>query len=314
MTKPDDSSLDLTELALVEMRARELLHKADAWGRFPTPVDDIIAAAKLRVAPKGMFDAASFLAFVKKKTAEAANTLKNALSKVLGLYDANEQIIHIDDSVNESKQKFLKLHETGHHEMPTHRKIFSLFQDCDQTLSPAIADQFEREANNFARFALFQGDAYKEQAADLAMSVKTPIKLAKTFGSSIYASAREFARTHHRACVVYILEPIEIIPGRGARAAVRRIETSMSFRAQFGSPIDVIVDVNHALGILLPIGRKMTRPTRLIYSDKNGTQHECLGEAFDTTRNVLLLIYPVAALTSTSIFVPPGIESGKALF
>lgn len=314
MTRPDDSSLESMELAAVEARALQLLHKADAWGRFPTPVDDIIAAAKLRVAPKGMFDAASFLTFVKKKTVEAAHALKNALSKVLGLYDANEQIIHIDDSVNESKQKFLKLHETGHHEMPTHRKIFSLFQDCDQTLSPAIADQFEREANNFARFALFQGDAYKNHAADMEMNVKTPIKLAKTFGSSLYASAREFARTHHRACVVYVLEPIEIIPGGGAKATVRRIETSASFRARFGSPTDVVVDVNHALGTLLPIGRKMTRQTRLIFADKNGVKHECLGEAFDTTRNVLLLIYPVVALTSTSIFVPASFASGKAPF
>ncbi len=48
----------------------------------------------------------------------------------------------------------------------------------------------------------------------------------------------------------------------------------------------------------------MTRPTVLIYRDKNGDQHECLGEAFDTTHNILLLIYPVKALTGTSIVVP----------
>lgn len=304
MTKPDDSSLGIHELAAVELRARQLLDRAGAWDRFPTPVDDIIAAAKLRVAPKGMFDAASFLAFIKKKTVEAAHTLKAALSKVLGLYDANEQIIHIDDSVGISKQTFLKLHETGHHEMPTHRKIFSLFQDCEQTLAPAIADQFEREANNFARFALFQGDAFKLRAADMNMSVKTPMNLAKVFGASVYASAREFARTHHRACLVYVLEPIVIIPGGGASAAVRRVEPSPKFRMEFGCPTDVTVDLDHPLGNLLPIGRKMTRPTPLRFRDKNGVEHDCLGEAFDTTHNVLLLIYPVTALTSASIFVP----------
>lgn len=304
MTKPDDSSLETQDLLAVESRARQLLDRASAWDRFPTPVDDIIAAAKLRVAPKGVFDAASFLAFIKKKTVEAAHTLKAALSKVLGLYDANEQIIHIDDSVGLSKQTFLKLHETGHHEMPTHRKIFSLFQDCEQTLAPAIADQFEREANNFARFALFQGDAFKLRAADMNMSVKTPMSLAKVFGASVYASAREFARTHHRACLVYVLEPIVITPGRGASAAVRRVEPSLKFRTEFGCPTDAIVDLDHPLGNLLPIGRKMTRPTPLQFRDKNGVVHECLGEAFDTTHNVLLLIYPVTALTSPSIFVP----------
>jgi hypothetical protein len=303
MTKPDDSSLELHDLEAVEMRARQLLDRAAAWDRLPTPVDDILAAAKLRVAPRGMFDPASVLAYIAGRTAAAAHSIKMALSKVLGIYDANEEIIHIDDSVGVPKQTFLKLHETGHHEMPSHKKIFRLFQDCDKTLAPTVADQFEREANNFARFVLFQDDAFKLRAADMAMGVKTPIALAKTFGASIYASAREFARTHHRACVVYVLEPIVAIPGGGARAEVRRIETSPSFRAQFGCPRDLVVDVDHALGDLMPIGRKMTKPTPLVYRDRNGVDHECLGEAFDTTHNVLLLIYPINALTSTSILL-----------
>lgn len=302
--KPDDSSLQSFELAAVERQAQDLLNRASAWGRFPTPVEDILSAANLRVAPKGMFDAAAFLAYVKKKTAQAAQTLKSALSKVLGLYDANEQIIHIDDSVGISKQTFLKLHEAGHHELPTHRKIFRLFQDCEQTLAPAIADQFEREANNFARYALFQGAAYKQMAADMPMGVKTPITLSKKFGASIYASAREFARSNHRPCLVYILESIQLVPGIPPYADVRRIEASPSFALQFGIPTIERIDISHALGDLLPLGRKMTRPTQLVYRDRNGDDHECIGEAFDTTHNVLLLIYPNRALTGSLIALP----------
>ena len=302
--KPDDSSLQSFELAAVERRAQDLLNRAAAWGRFPTPVDDILGAAKLRVAPKGMFDASAFLAFVKRKTVQAAQTLKAALSKVLGLYDASEQIIHIDESVGISKQTFLKLHETGHHELPTHRKIFRLFQDCEQTLAPTIADQFEREANNFARYTLFQGATYKQMAADMPMGVKTPITLSKKFGASVYASAREFARTNHRACLVYILEPIQLLPGVPVYADVRRIEASPSFAQQFGIPTAQRIDVSHALGDLLPIGRKMTKPTPLVYNDRNGDSHDCLGEAFDTTHNVLLLIYPTKALAGPVVFVP----------
>jgi hypothetical protein len=84
--------------------------------------------------------------------------------------------------------------------------VFRFFEDCDKTLDPEIADQFEREANNFVRFALFQGDTYARLAANCAFEIRTPMKLAKKFGASVYASAREFARTHHRACV----EPIEL--------------------------------------------------------------------------------------------------------
>lgn len=302
--KPDDSSLQSFDLAAVERQAQDVLNRASAWGRFPTPVEDILSAAKLRVAPKGVFDTAAFLAHVKKKRVEATQALKSALSKVLGIYDANEQIIHIDDSVGASKQTFLKLHETGHHELPTHRQVFQIFQDCEQTLAPAIADQFEREANNFARYTLFQGTAYQQMASDMPMAVRTPIDLAKKFGASVYASTREFARTNHRACLVYILDPIQLAPGIPAYAAVRRIEASPSFSQQFGIPTSDRIDVSHPLGDLLPIGRRMTKPTQLLYSDRNGDIHECLGEAFDTKHNVLLLIYPTTALTGPIIALP----------
>lgn len=304
MTKPDDSSLDPEDLRAVEERARALLHRADAWNRFPVPIEDILDAAKLRVAPTSVFDPEAILAYI-KNTASATGTLvKSAVSKIFGIYDSVETIIHIDDTVAKSKQTFLKLHEAGHHEMPTHRKVFRFFQECTQTLDPAIADQFEREANNFARFALFKGDTFARLAEDYAFELKTPMKLAKNFGASVYASTREFARTNKRACVVYVLEQLEFVEGDGARAKVRRIEASPSFVAQFGRPTDTVVTLDHVLGDVLPIRRKMTRPTSLEIVDKNGVRHECIAEAFNTTHNILILLYPVKALTGLKIIVP----------
>jgi len=308
MVKPDDSSLDPDAQRAVEERARRILDRAAAWGRFPTPVEDIVKSAKLRVAPTSAFDPRVILAFVQTKAGGAARAVKSALSKVFGLYDSDEALIHIDASVHEAKQNFLMLHETGHHELPTHRKLFRLFQDCDKTLSPEIADRFEREANNFARFALFQGDTYQREAADCRLDLKTPLKLAKRFGASAYASVREFVRTHHKACVVYVLEPIELVPGTPARAQVRRIEASPPFRKAFGVPTDAVIDTSHALGKLLPIGRRMTRPTTLAAIDRNGVRHECVAEAFSTPHNVFLLVCPVLNLTSTTVVL-----SGVAL-
>ena len=51
MTKSDDSSLDPDDLRTVEERARQLLDRADAWDRYPVPTNDILAAAKVQVAP-----------------------------------------------------------------------------------------------------------------------------------------------------------------------------------------------------------------------------------------------------------------------
>ncbi len=308
MVRPDDSSLNPDELYAVEKRARKLLDRASAWDRFPTPIEDIVAAAQLRVAPTSMFEPTRIITYVRGKTAEAAHRIKAALSKVLGLYDSDEQVIHIDHTVVESKKNFLKLHETGHHEIPTHKMAFHFFQDCEKTLAPETSDLFEREANNFARFALFQGDKYKELAAGCAFDIKTPIKLAKTFGASIYASAREFARTNARACLVYVLEPIQYAEGVGAYATVRRIEPSPAFVQQFGSPTETVITLDHALGSVLPIGHKMTRPCAIPFVDRNGLEHECLAEAFDTTFNIIILMYPVRALTTSTIIMPPDFK------
>lgn len=304
MTKADDSSLDPDQRRAVEKRARRLLDRADAWDRYPTPVDDILAAANLKVAKSGIFDPAKLAAFVKDKTSEATANVKSAVDKVFGLYDGAENLIHIDKSVVATKQTFLKLHETGHHEIPTHRKMFRFFQDCRKTLSPEIADQFEREANNFARFTLFQGDTYMKCAGDCADVIKTPMRLANDFGASIYASMREYARTHHKACIVYALEPIKTAEDGSIQAAVRRIEPSASFRKQFGAPKDKAITLDHALGPVLPIGRKMTKPTSLSITDKNGVEHECVAEAFNTTWNIFILLFPVRALTATTVIMP----------
>src|SRR5262249_43142458 len=147
----------------------------------------------------------------------------------------------------------------------------------------------------------FQGDGLQTMAADYKFEIKTPIKLAKKFGASIYASCREFARTHHRACVVY--EPVTYCERTGARAEVRRIEASPLFQRQFGMPTEQVITLNHSLGRVLPIGRKMTRPTTISITDRNGQAHECIAEAFDTTFNVLVLVYPVKALTVTTVIL-----------
>lgn len=303
MTKADDSRLDPDQLRTVQDAARRALDRASGFGVFPTPIADILEAAKLKIAPASAFDPRRIMEYLLGKAEQTATALKSAISKVFGIYDADEHLIHIDHTVREAKQNFLKLHEAGHHELPTHRKIFRIFEDCEKTLEPDIADLFEREANNFARFVLFQGDGYRDIAADHALQIKTPMKLASKFGASVYASCREYTRTHHCACAVYILEPIRHCARSGARAEVRRIEVSPSFAQQFGRPADTVIALDHSLGRVLPVGRRMTKPITVSITDRNGQAHECLAEAFDTTFNVLILVYPIKALTTKTFIL-----------
>lgn len=69
-------------------------------------------------------------------------------------------------------------------------------------------------------------------------------------------------------------------------------------------PDDTVITPDHPLGPVLPIGRRMTRPMSLSVVDRNGVSLECVAEAFGTKWNVLILLYPVRALTSSMIILP----------
>ena len=290
MPRPDDSSLNRDDLRAVEKGAYGLLDRADAWHRFPVPIDDILAAANVQVAPTSAFEPAAILAFVRNRTASTALRVKKALSKVLGLYDPGAGVIHVDQSVVKTKQTFLKLHETAHHDLPTHRRSFALFQDCDKTLAPTIADQFEREANNYARLVLFKGPTFSRHAADYSLGIKVPLQLAKEFGSSAYAALREYVRTHERRCAAIILNPVEVSHG-GRSASVRRVEMSPAWDALFDYPANIVsVTPSHQLWRVIP-RNKMSAPTHLSVPDRNGDLTLCVAEAFRTPYNIFILIY-----------------------
>jgi hypothetical protein len=57
--KSDDCSLDPQQRQAVETRARELLSRADAWGIYPTPIEQLLGTANLQVAASKAFDPAA---------------------------------------------------------------------------------------------------------------------------------------------------------------------------------------------------------------------------------------------------------------
>lgn len=295
--RKDDSSLSHAEREFVESRAKMLLQRADAWGVVPVPIDDLLSAANLKVAPTSIFDPRAIAAYAIAQGKKAANLVKQAIGKVLGILDAHEEVIHIDDTVLESRQRFLKLHETGHFELPHQRKIFRFFEDSQEELDPAIADKFEREANNFARYAIFNGNAYAERAADLPLAFSSVKKMQRGFKVSIYAGLREYARTHRHVCIAMAIEKPAVCPINGWSAEIRRVETSLAFQQQFGIPQQLAITKTHPFWPLVPFG-KATKPTTVRLTDLNGDQHEFIGEALDTTYNILVFACPTAIFKS----------------
>lgn len=297
--RKDDFSLAPGELARVRVEARSALERANAFGRFPTPVSDVLTAAKLTVVDDESLHEGLLASFRRKAT----GALKSALSKVLGLFDARGWLIHVDRGVAAVKQTFIKLHEAGHGLLLWQRQMYAVAEDCQMTLADEIKDLFEREANNFATEVLFQLDAFTDQAADHAFGIGVPLKLGPKYGASAYSSIRRYVRKSQRACIVLVLDPPVVGDGVGFRATLRRVVPSPAFVEMVGTPAwPELLTPDDELGVMVPLGkRRMSAPRTLAITDRNGIDHECIAEAFATPYQVFILIHLKKALTKTTI-------------
>jgi hypothetical protein len=300
VTKPDDSTLPDDQLPVIRRHATMALQQAGAIGIFPTPVSDVMDAAKVVVAPAQAIDE-GFLSWMRRK---AKSALKSALSKVRGVLDAAARLVYLDKALYPTKQTFIKLHETAHAVLPWQRDLYAVIEDCDETLAPEMSEEFDRQANVFAAEVLFQIDAFATEAADCPFGIRTPLDLSKKYGASAYATIRRYVGTNCRACAVLVIDQPQLTQGEGFVATLRRVVASPSFAAQFG-PLSWPEEFTPAdeVGAMIPIGRRMSRPRNLTLVDRNGVRHECVAEAFNTSYQVFVLIHAVATLTKKVVVI-----------
>ena len=302
MTRPDDSLLQPHQLATVQRHADRLLREASAIGRFPTPVGDIMAAAKLTVVDDKVLNESLLRQFV-KKTKSGLAMIKSALSKVLGLFEANDRLVLIEKEAPKPRKPFIKLHEAGHGTLPHQAKVYALIHDCEKTLDAEISDLFEREANVFASEALFQGEVFAREAEQLTFGVKAPVALARRFGASNYAAFRRYVITSGDACCVVVLEPAKLNPDGGFSAAVRRVVMNKSFeRIYDGKVLTTTVTGGHVLASVMPRNR-MTFDHEIVLTDRNQDERICIAEAFDTGHQTLILLKDAGIRTRAGIIV-----------
>ena len=288
MAKADDSSLTKQQYERVRREAARLLKQTDAIGVFPTPVSDIMAAGRIKLAPENVLDE-RFLRLMRYKAGPA---LRRAIAKVVGILDLRDRLVYIDRSLLVVKQTFVKLHETGHAVLPWQRELYTIIEDSKHELSPDTAELFDREANVFATEMLFQLDGFVLEASDYPFGIKTPISLSRKYGASVYASVRQYVAKNLRDCIVLILNQPEPAGELGYRVSIRRSIASPSFQEKFGcldwpeyfTPEDEV-------GTVVPVdGRRMSRQREITLIDRNGDRHECLAEAFTSTYQVFVLI------------------------
>lgn len=290
MNRPDDSSLTPQQLATVEKCADRLLREASAFDIFPTPVDRILAAAKLTVVEDKFLDNSVLNQFM-QMAKSSMGAVKSALSKVLGLLYIPDRLVLLDLSAPPKRKPFLKLHEAGHSTLPHQSKMYALIHDSEDSLDPYITDLFEREANVFAAETLFQGARFASEAHDSSFGMKVPLELSGKFGASNYATFRRYVTTNPSACCVIVLNPPTLGNGNAFNAQIRRTIVSQTFNTIF-DPLDFGLEITnaHYLGHLVPARRKMTGRRQIKMHDRNGTSRSCSAEAFNSTHHMFILI------------------------
>lgn len=115
--KKDDWTLGPADQKAIRKRADLLLRRADAYGRFPTPVDDLVEAAKLEVEREISLDG-SIAGHIYKSLPNSwktpGYTIKRAAKKVWGLLDRRGRTIYVDQDVYPQRKIFITIHEIGH--------------------------------------------------------------------------------------------------------------------------------------------------------------------------------------------------------
>jgi uncharacterized protein DUF955 len=296
MGKLDDSAVTTDSYRSICKHADRLLREASAYGQYPTPVADIITAAKLSVERDASLDSG----FLRKLYGSAKRAVKRALDKVVGLFDSRDGMIYLDLTLKRVKQRFVSLHETGHGYLPWQRDTYSFMEDGETNLDPEIQQQFEREASTFASEVLFQGVHFQEEARNLPFELKTPMHLGRKFGASNYAAFRRFVSHSHRICALLVFEQPIYELGRGYAFQLRRAVASPSFIAKFGQVewSHVLYTQENALAGRLPVralNRIFTKRCR-IASPISGCSESFYLEAFDSTYQVFALLIPETEL------------------
>jgi hypothetical protein len=225
------NELEVESRQAIEKAARALLRRADALGRLPTPVDDIVTAAKLVEPSESMLSAH----VIADAPAHIRAAMRRIAGRVRGLLDRRALEVHLDPTItHQPRRNFVVLHETVHHILPWQVEL--AYADDDRTLASGPNELFELEASQGAADLLFQLGGFTDDAADLAIGMGGVILTAQRYGASIRASLRRYVETHRAGVASVVLEPS---PELGEPLRYRRHEftSSRRYQASFGAEI-----------------------------------------------------------------------------
>jgi hypothetical protein len=267
--------------------SEELLARADAAGRWPTPIDDLVAASKLKVAEEETPFSISVLKRAPKHLKKALAAIGSG--RIRAILDRRERTVHVDPGIdNAGRRAFLQLHEVGHDLLPWQAEL--AYADNDSTLSPSTNRLFEREANQTAAELLFQGARFAAMASEYETGLGAVADLKKRTGASLRATLRRYAEGHAGAvCAIYLMPS----PCRAAPTAYRRREVSQSaaWSRRFGSAWPYVLDEAAFPFITAIADPAIGQDGGLTWPDLDSEPIPMKAEAIKTSFGVALLVW-----------------------
>jgi hypothetical protein len=203
------------------VRATErLLRLAEVRDRLPTPVEDLIEAAKLTRGDDDLFDDRT----IDDAPAYLRSAIRAVRHKIHAVLDRRRRLVYVDPSItHDGRRRFRALHEVGHAILPSQNA--DVHVDDSSTLSWLTKVKGERDANQAGSELIFQRERFTRMATEYEIGLATVAELAGYFGASIQAGLRRYAEFHHRPVAAVVLN---VSPCGREPEAYRRYEAICS--------------------------------------------------------------------------------------
>lgn len=192
----------------VSKYARQALRAADAIGRLPTPLDDLLESAAIR---NLQIDEEVKRDFSARLTGATKQAFDSMWQKIRGIADLRERVTYVDENTTSPRVRFAKGHELGHSALPWHRLDPGRFDD-DKSLSWEAEELFDTEANFFSAEVIFQSTNFTRIVRDYAVGFDSIFHLADMHDASRHATAWRYVEEQDESVALVTYWPSRFNP------------------------------------------------------------------------------------------------------
>ncbi len=196
MVRPESAN-EVSKFAIRTLRA------ADALGKLPTPMDDLLAAAKIG---NLQIDEEAKENFSARLIGAAKNEFNLMWERIRGIADLRKRIIYVDENTTRPRILFAKGHELGHEVLSWHYLDPGRFDD-EKSLTEEAEEIFDMEANFFSAEVIFQGGNFTRLVRDYNVGFDSIFHLADMHGASRHATAWRYVEEQDESVALVIYWP-----------------------------------------------------------------------------------------------------------